>query len=50
MIKHLLAENQSSLENDKITRYNRELNLAMKRIDSGNYTTLEELEKEMSSW
>ena len=31
-------------------QYNRELDEAMERISKGEFTTLEELEKEMQSW
>lgn len=33
-----------------IKAYNKEINDAMKRIDDGNFTTQEDLEKEMESW
>jgi hypothetical protein len=43
------SENEPS---DQITleSYNKELDDAMDRISKGNFTTLEELEKEMHSW
>lgn len=48
---------KSFLNNDDITskritleEYNHELDEAMKRISSGEFTTLEELEKEMQAW
>ncbi len=43
------SENEPS---DQITieNYNKELDDAMGRISNGNFTTLEELEKEMHSW
>ena len=33
-----------------VEQYNMELDEAMKRIDIGGFTTLEELEKEMQTW
>ncbi|WP_162915778.1 hypothetical protein [Paraflavitalea soli] len=33
-----------------IAAYNKELDEAMERINNGEFTTLEELEKEMQSW
>jgi hypothetical protein len=33
-----------------IEQYNRELDEAMKRIRKGEFTSLDELEKEMKSW
>ena len=33
-----------------IEAYNKEIDDAMKRIDGGNFTTQEDLEKEMESW
>ncbi|HLA52821.1 MAG TPA: hypothetical protein VK618_05940 [Flavitalea sp.] len=33
-----------------IQQYNQELDEAIKRVERGEYTTLEELEKEMQSW
>jgi len=40
----------SSLERVSLGQYNKELNDAMDRINMGNFTTLEELEKEIQSW
>lgn len=33
-----------------IEQYHQELDEAIKRVEAGQYTTLEELEKEMQSW
>ena len=43
------SENEPS-DQDTIESYNKELDDAMDRISNGNFTTLEELEKEMHSW
>lgn len=55
--KSLLEVMKSFLNNDDITskritleEYNHELDEAMKRISSREFTTLEELEKEMQTW
>lgn len=52
--KSLLAMMKSFLKHDEeavsIAQYNKELDEAMARIDSGDFTALEELEKEMQSW
>jgi hypothetical protein len=39
-----------SLQRVTIEQYNQEINEAIKRVERGEYTTLEELEKEMQSW
>jgi hypothetical protein len=43
-----------NLKNDNpvgdIPQYNKEIDEAMARIDSGSFTTHEDLEKEMGSW
>jgi len=55
--KSLLEVMKSFLNNDDTTskritleEYNHELDEAMKRISRGEFTTLEELEKEMQAW
>lgn len=51
MIKSFLtSENTAHAESDTIEKYNKELDDAMKRIDRGEFTTLEDLEKEMKAW
>ena len=49
MIKSFLKVNDSG-EAITIEQYNKELDEAMKRINRGEFTTLEELEREMGSW
>ena len=48
MIKTFLKQDLE--EKITIEQYNRELEEAMKRIEKGEFTTLEQLEKEMHSW
>lgn len=50
MIKSFLKDDKRSFRPTHIEQYNRELDEAMKRINMGDFTTLEELEKEMQSW
>ena len=50
MIKAFGKSGNNSLERVSLEQYNKELDDAMNRINMGNFTTLEELEKEMQSW
>lgn len=50
MMKTFLKSGNEQGEPVTIEQYNRELDEAMERINSGEFTTLEELEKEMHSW
>jgi hypothetical protein len=50
MIKTFLQSGSSPAEKVSIEQYNKELDDAMERINSGHFTLLEELEKEMQSW
>ena len=47
MIKTFLKSGQEQGEPITIEQYNKELDEAMERINSGEFTTMEELEKEM---
>ena len=47
-IKPFLAMHSS--ENQTIEEYNIELAKALENVKKGNFTTLEDLEKEMDSW
>lgn len=49
MIKSFLKTGGESLQPASVEQYNRELDEAMERINKGDFTTLEELEKEMQS-
>jgi len=46
----LSATNYESANRISIEAYNKELNEAMERVSKGEYSTIEELEKEMESW
>lgn len=50
MIKTFVKPGNEPEERFTIEQYNRELDEAMDRIMKGEFTTLEELEKEMQSW
>ena len=50
MMKSFLKTGGESLTPVSIEQYNRELDEAMQRIEKGDFTSLEELEKEMRSW
>ena len=50
MMKSFLKPGSESLTPVSIEQYNRELDEAMQRIEKGDFTALEELEKEMKSW
>ena len=50
MMKSFLKTGSEPVKPVSIEQYNRELDEAMARISKGEFTTLEELEKEMKSW
>lgn len=51
MMKSFLpSDNTIRQEAVTVEQYNKELDEAMERINSGKFTTLEELEKEMKTW
>jgi hypothetical protein len=50
LMKSFLSEDKEASKTTSLKNYNKELDEAMKRIDNGNFTTLEELEKEMKEW
>ena len=50
MIKSFLKPSGDASIPVTIEQYNKELDEAMQRINYGEFTTLEELEKEMQSW
>ena len=50
MMKSFLKTGGESLTPVSIEQYNRELDEAMQRIEKGDFTSLEELEKGMRSW
>lgn len=50
VMKSFLAKDNEPLERVSLQQYNRELDEAIERINKGEFTTLEQLEKEMQSW
>ena len=53
MLEMMKAFIKTGIEHDSIStleKYNQEIDEAMARINRGEYTTLEELEKEMEIW
>lgn len=50
MMKSFLKPGSEPVQPVSIEQYNRELDEAMERISKGNFTTLDDLEKEMQSW
>ena len=50
MMKSFLKSGDEQMQPITIEEYNKELDEAIERINKGEFTTLEELEKEMQSW
>lgn len=50
MKSFLTANDETTNKRITLEEYNRELDEAMKRISRGEFTTLEQLEKEMQAW
>lgn len=50
LIKTFLKGNKRNPERINLEQYNHELDEARRRISNGEFTTLDELEKEMQSW
>ncbi|MEO8852804.1 MAG: hypothetical protein ABI359_03440 [Ginsengibacter sp.] len=50
MIKSFLKTPGDTLNPVTVEHYNKELDEAMQRMNDGEFTTLDELEKEMQSW
>lgn len=50
MMKSFLKAGDDNLRTVSINQYNRELEAAMERIERGEFTLLEELEKELQAW
>ncbi len=50
MMKSFLKPGSEFLQPDSIEQYNMDIDEAKQRISKGEFTTLEELEKEMQSW
>ena len=50
MLKTFLKSGHEQRESVTMERYNKDLDEAMERMSRGEFTTLDELEKEMHSW
>ncbi len=50
LMKTFLGSDKEPSERASLKQYNREIDEAMQRIKRGEYTTLEDLEREMQSW
>jgi hypothetical protein len=50
MLKTFIKSRKDDFKPQTLEEYNREIDQAMERIDRGEFTTLEGLEKEMQSW
>lgn len=50
MKSFLTANDETTNKRITLEEYNHELDEAMKRISRGEFTTLEQLEKEMQAW
>lgn len=50
MLKTFLKSGHEQREPVTMEQYNKDLDEAMERINRGEFTTLDELEKEMHSW
>jgi hypothetical protein len=50
VMKTFLKSPAQDISAQNVQEYNRELDEAMARINKGEFTTLEDLEKEMESW
>lgn len=50
MKSFLIPEDNAQITRDTIESYNKDLDKAMDRITKGEFTTLEDLEKEMKAW
>jgi hypothetical protein len=52
LINHVkeLLKSQNNSESQSITEYNDEIDKALRGIEKGEFTSLEDLEREMESW
>ena len=50
VIKSFLSLKKENIESFNISQYNHDIDEAMKRIDNGEFTSHEDLEKEMETW
>lgn len=50
MLKTFLKGRKNQTEYISVQQYNKEIDEAMERVNKGEFTTFEDLEKEMQSW
>jgi len=50
VIKSFLSLKKENTESVNISQYNHDIDEAMKRINNGEFTSHEDLEKEMETW
>jgi|HubBroStandDraft_2_1064218.scaffolds.fasta_scaffold2289448_1 hypothetical protein len=50
LLKTFMKDRKKQSDHITIEQYNKELDEAMDRVGRGEYTTFEDLEKEMKSW
>ena len=50
LLKTFMKGRKGQLDHVTVEQYNKEIDEAMERVGRGEYTTLEDLEKEMKSW
>jgi hypothetical protein len=50
LIKTFMKSRKGQAENITVEQYNKELDEAMERVSRGEYTSFENLEKEMQLW
>jgi hypothetical protein len=50
LLKTFMKGRKNQFDQVSIEQYNKEIDDAMERVSKGEYTTFEDLEKEMQSW
>ena len=50
LLKTFMKGRKNQFDHISIEQYNKEIDEAMERVSRGEYTTFEDLEKEMQSW
>lgn len=50
LLKTFMKGRKDQVSHLTLEQYNKEIDEAMERVNRGEYTTLEDLEKEMQSW
>jgi nucleoid-associated protein YejK len=50
LVKSFLKSGPELMQPQSLEQYNQEIEEALQQVERGEYTTLEDLEKEMKSW